>query len=91
MSDFSKQRCPADPGCGKSWIALPAAQEEIASSFQHFDADVLPVVAEFGVTARIIAESAFGAGAPVDGLSEWFYAEVIFDEGRPSLSSSSFP
>jgi redox-sensitive bicupin YhaK (pirin superfamily) len=65
----------------QSWIALPVAQEEIAPSFQHFDADVLPVVAEFGVTARIIAGSAFGVRSPVEGLSEWFYAEVMLDLG----------
>ncbi len=63
----------------QSWIALPVAQEEIAPSFQHFDADALPVVAEFGVTARIIAGSAFGVRSPVEGLSEWFYAEVMLD------------
>ena len=65
----------------QSWIALPVAQEEIAPSFQHFDADALPVVAEFGVTARIIAGSAFGVRSPVEGLSEWFYAEVMLDPG----------
>ena len=65
----------------QSWIALPVAQEEIAPSFQHFDADALPVVAEFGVTARIIAGSAFGVRSPVERLSEWFYAEVMLDPG----------
>src|SRR5271165_5864359 len=65
----------------QSWIALPVSQEEVAPSFQHFDADALPVVAEFGVTARIVAGSAFGVRAPVEGLSEWFYAEVMLDSG----------
>lgn len=65
----------------QSWIALPVSREEVAPSFQHFDADALPVVAEFGVTARIIAGSAFGARAPVEGFSKWFYAEVTLDPG----------
>jgi redox-sensitive bicupin YhaK (pirin superfamily) len=65
----------------QSWIALPVAREDVAPTFQHFDADALPVVAEIGVTARIIAGSAFGARAPVEGLSEWFYAEVTLDPG----------
>jgi redox-sensitive bicupin YhaK (pirin superfamily) len=65
----------------QSWIALPDAQEEVAPSFQHFDADVLPVVADGGVRARIIAGSAFGVGAPVEGLSDWFYVEVMLDAG----------
>jgi|SRR6516165_7203895 redox-sensitive bicupin YhaK (pirin superfamily) len=65
----------------QSWIALPAAQEEIAPSFQHFDAVALPVVADLGVRARIIAGSAFGMRSPVEGLSDWFYVEVTLDEG----------
>ena len=65
----------------QSWIALPVAQEEIAPTFQHFDADALPVVADVGVRARVIAGSAFGVRSPVEGLSEWFYAEVTLDPG----------
>ena len=64
----------------QSWIALPIDQEEIAPSFQHFDADILPVVEHGGVRARIIAGSAFGKTAPVTRLSDWFYVEVELDE-----------
>ncbi len=39
----------------QSWIALPQADEEIAPSFQHFDAASLPVVEDRGVWARVIA------------------------------------
>jgi hypothetical protein len=60
----------------QSWIALPLGREEIAPSFQHFAADRLPVVEDGGLKARIIAGSAFGATAPVDMLSDWFYVEV---------------
>jgi redox-sensitive bicupin YhaK (pirin superfamily) len=65
----------------QSWIALPATEEEVAPSFQHFDAKVLPAVADAGVRARIIAGAAFGARAPVSGLSEWFYVEVALEPG----------
>jgi redox-sensitive bicupin YhaK (pirin superfamily) len=65
----------------QSWIALPVAHEEIAPSFQHLDANVLPVIEDSGVRARIIAGSAFGARAPVESLSDWFYVEVSLDEG----------
>src|SRR5881394_4004002 len=47
----------------QSWIALPAEREEIAPSFQHFDAATLPVVEDKGLKARVIAGSAFGARA----------------------------
>ena len=66
----------------QSWIALPAAQEETAPHFQHFDAAALPMVADHGLEARIIAGRAFGRAAPVVGLSPWFYVEVKIDAGR---------
>jgi redox-sensitive bicupin YhaK (pirin superfamily) len=65
----------------QSWIALPQAQEELAPSFQHFDATRLPTVEDGGVRARVIAGSAFGQRSPVGMLSEWLYAEVIFAAG----------
>jgi redox-sensitive bicupin YhaK (pirin superfamily) len=37
----------------QSWIALPEAHEEIAPSFQHFEAASLPVVVDDGVWARV--------------------------------------
>jgi redox-sensitive bicupin YhaK (pirin superfamily) len=65
----------------QSWIALPEAHEEIAPSFQHFDAASLPVAEEKGVTARIIAGSAFGQRSPVGTLSDWLYADVMLEPG----------
>jgi redox-sensitive bicupin YhaK (pirin superfamily) len=65
----------------QSWIALPEAHEEIDPSFQHFDAASLPVVADGGVWARVIAGSAFGRTSPVGMLSDWLYAEVVIEEG----------
>jgi redox-sensitive bicupin YhaK (pirin superfamily) len=65
----------------QSWIALPADKEEIAPSFQHFDAAVLPVVEENGLEARIIAGEAFGTAAPVAMVSDWFYVEVTAQAG----------
>ena len=65
----------------QSWIALPADKEEIAPSFQHFDASVLPIVEEKGLRARVIAGEAFGARASVDMVSDWFYVEVAAEAG----------
>jgi redox-sensitive bicupin YhaK (pirin superfamily) len=65
----------------QSWIALPAEQEEIAPSFQHFDAADLPIVEDRGLKARVIAGSAFGVKAPVAMVSDWFYAEVDLASG----------
>ncbi len=65
----------------QSWIALPADKEEIEPSFQHFDVATLPVIADKGVKARVIAGKAFGAAAPVAMVSDWFYVEVTADAG----------
>lgn len=65
----------------QSWIALPQAHEEIAPTFEHFDAHVLPQVQDGGMRARVIAGSAFGETAPVNTLCDWFYAEVQLDAG----------
>jgi redox-sensitive bicupin YhaK (pirin superfamily) len=65
----------------QSWIALPAASEEIAPSFQHYAAADLPTVDGGGFTARIIAGTSFGASSPVSMVSPWFYTEVTAAEG----------
>ena len=65
----------------QSWIALPAASEEIAPSFQHYAAADLPTVDGGGFTARVIAGSSFGASSPVTMVSPWFYTEVTAKQG----------
>ncbi len=65
----------------QSWIALPVDGEEVAPSFQHFAADVLPRVEEGGIRARVVAGKAFGVSAPVAMLSDWFYVDVELAAG----------
>ncbi|WDR06747.1 pirin family protein [Devosia rhodophyticola] len=66
----------------QSWIALPEGREEIDPSFQHFGAEALPTVTDAGLSARIIAGSAFGKSAKVDMVSDWFYVEVTLAAGN---------
>ena len=82
------ERTPADArvtGIGtfgiQSWVALTAALEETPPSFQHFSADMLPVIESEGVWARVIAGSAFGKTSPVNTLSDWLYAELRLQAG----------
>jgi redox-sensitive bicupin YhaK (pirin superfamily) len=82
------ERTPPDARLGgiatfgiQSWVALPAALEEIAPTFQHFSAADLPVVTDRGVWARVIAGSVFGQTSQVNTLSDWLYAEVRLDAG----------
>ncbi|MCW5721734.1 MAG: pirin family protein [Devosia sp.] len=65
----------------QSWIALPQDKEEIEPTFQHFGGAVLPTVADKGLSARIIAGSAFGRRSPVQMVSDWFYVEVSLGAG----------
>lgn len=66
----------------QSWIALPQDREEIEPSFQHFGATDLPLVNDVGLSARIIAGTAFGQTAPVKTVSDWFYTEVTLMAGH---------
>jgi len=74
----------------QSWLALPLAHEETEPSFQHFGADVLPVVEDRGVFARVIAGNAFGAKSPIKTLSEWFYVELRLSAGVAAPLDADF-
>jgi redox-sensitive bicupin YhaK (pirin superfamily) len=60
----------------QSWVALPAAQEEIAPDFAHHAADALPVAREDSSEARLIAGEAWGLRAPVAVHWPLFYADL---------------
>jgi redox-sensitive bicupin YhaK (pirin superfamily) len=65
----------------QSWVALPDEAEEIAPSFAHHDAADLPVLEQQGVTARLIAGSAYGLTSPVAVYSPLFYLHVDLKPG----------
>lgn len=65
----------------QSWIALPIGKEEVAPSFQHFDAARLPIVEEPGWRARVIAGSGYGQTSPVSTMFDWFYIELVLEDG----------
>jgi redox-sensitive bicupin YhaK (pirin superfamily) len=49
----------------QTWVALPQSHEEIAPSFHHYPASVLPKIDMPGARATLIAGEAFGARSPV--------------------------
>src|ERR1051325_466775 len=65
------ERTPTAAGDGMNlsgiqfWVALPKSLEEMAPEFMHMGADELPVSEDGGLSARIIAGEAFGAGSPL--------------------------
>ena len=72
----------ANPLSGlQAWMALPKTHEETDPSFQHFEADALPVVDGDGVRAVVVAGTAWGQTAPVAVFSETLYADVTLRAG----------
>jgi redox-sensitive bicupin YhaK (pirin superfamily) len=60
----------------QSWVALPKAAEDQAPGFHHYATADLPVIADNGVSVRLIAGSLYGETAPVKTASELYYAEA---------------
>ncbi|UMA67062.1 pirin family protein (plasmid) [Roseivivax marinus] len=65
----------------QTWMALPEREEESDPAFLHHGADDLPVVEADGLTARLIAGSAFGATSPLRTDSDTLYADVTLVPG----------
>jgi redox-sensitive bicupin YhaK (pirin superfamily) len=63
------------------WVALPRAHEEIAPSFRHYAADVIPALDRDRARLRVIAGTAYGVSSPVAALSPLFYVEAQLAEG----------
>jgi redox-sensitive bicupin YhaK (pirin superfamily) len=65
----------------QSWLALPKDQEDAAPGFAHHAAPELPVLADGGASARLVAGEAWGLRAPVAVSSPLFYADVALAPG----------
>lgn len=66
----------------QAWVALPAADEEMAPAFEHHPAATLPTLTPFpGVRMRVLAGEAYGARAPVGVRSPTLYVEAHLDAG----------
>src|SRR5205807_1636607 len=63
------------------WVALPKAHEEDEPSFHHHAAETIPGLDLGGARLRVVAGSAYGATAPVKGLSPLFYVEAQLERG----------
>jgi len=63
------------------WVALPAAQEEIAPRFAHHAADLFPVVSGDGKTVRVAVGSLYGVRSPVETNSETILGDAMLAAG----------
>ncbi len=62
------------------WVALPAAQEESAPGFAHYDKD-FPVIRDGDKSARIVVGSLYGERSPVATASETIFADITLKAG----------
>jgi hypothetical protein len=65
----------------QTWIALPAAKEEVEPAFEHVARERLPVVEGEGATARVVMGTLWGATSPVTCHSPTIYADVQLGPG----------
>jgi redox-sensitive bicupin YhaK (pirin superfamily) len=63
------------------WVAMPAADEELAPSFAHHDGAELPIVRDDGKTVRVVVGSLYGARSPVPTLSDTIFADATLAAG----------
>lgn len=63
------------------WVALPAADEEMAPSFSHTPGHAIPRWAWGGVAARVLVGSAFGVTSPVETRSPTLYVDLQLARG----------
>jgi redox-sensitive bicupin YhaK (pirin superfamily) len=63
------------------WLAMPAAQEEIAPAFAHHGDAELPLVTDDDKRVRVIAGSAYGARSPVATLTDTLFADATLAAG----------
>lgn len=65
----------------QTWMALPENEEESDAEFMHHGKTDLPMVEAEGLTARLIAGSAFGATSPLRTASDTLYGDVTLAPG----------
>ena len=65
----------------QTWLALPAAMEEIEPAFEHVGKDDLPVAHDRHARARIVMGSLWGETSPVTCHSPTIYADIRLAAG----------
>ncbi|MEW5834070.1 MAG: pirin family protein [Pseudomonadota bacterium] len=63
------------------WVALPAADEEVAPEFHHHEADELPRIEREGASLVLIAGTAWGERSPVKVFAPMFFVEARLEAG----------
>jgi redox-sensitive bicupin YhaK (pirin superfamily) len=65
----------------QTWLAMPAAKEEVDPAFEHVGKEDLPLVEADGASARIVMGRLWGTASPVTCHSETIYADLHLGTG----------
>jgi redox-sensitive bicupin YhaK (pirin superfamily) len=65
----------------QTWLALPAAKEEIDPAFEHVAKDDLPLVEGDGARARVVMGTLWDESSPVTCHSPTIYADIALAAG----------
>lgn len=65
----------------QAWVALPEQHEEIDPGFVHVGSGAVPIVRDQGLTASIVAGSAFGHKEAFETFSPLFYVHAMLEAG----------
>jgi redox-sensitive bicupin YhaK (pirin superfamily) len=63
------------------WVALPAANEEMAPAFAHHQVEEFPMVRDTDLFARVVIGSLYGESSPVLTTHETMFANVAMRPG----------
>jgi redox-sensitive bicupin YhaK (pirin superfamily) len=63
----------------QTWLALPDDKEEVAPAFDHVPAEMLPLVEDTGVRARVLMGDLWGVFAATPQHSPTIYADIELD------------
>jgi len=73
------------------WHGLPEDQEEVAASFHHYPADVIPATTVAGVAIRLLIGDAFGLRSPVRTFARTLFAEYHLRSGQSAAVPDDVP
>lgn len=65
----------------QSWVGLPHTHRQTEPAFEHFTADMLPIISGDGLTARIIAGEMNDYSSPIPTFQQLVYLDVNASAG----------
>ena len=73
----------------QTWLALPDGREEVDPAFDHVPADLLPVIEDAGVHARVLVGTLWGRTAAIRSDSPTIYADIELSGGSIPIEAEA--